>query len=219
MTTVKYMLQCKLTQLEYSAHDSDLSTLNEIPTLQRRRLSSLAKLALHTAKKTLEHAPPIDYIVWSSCYGDEQKTVAILHDIADGQVPSPTQFSTSVHNAVAGLYSILFKDHTPSVSLSSGMSHAWQDAILEAYSYLKSHQKQHALVVCYDEPLPEIYIKSHDLTAPFALAAIVSLDAQNLNIHMVDHQHPSVFQAADFYQFWTNDTAQWHSNGWVWQKC
>jgi hypothetical protein len=44
--------------------------------------------------------------------------MGILQDVLTHQTPSPTQFSTSVHNAIADLYSILCQDETISTSLS-----------------------------------------------------------------------------------------------------
>lgn len=100
------MMQLHVSRLNMSLVDQELSAIERIPAMQRRRLSRLAKLALNSAMQTLatQHA---DYIVWVSQYGDEAKTLNILADVLSEQTPSPTQFSTSVHNAISGLYSIL----------------------------------------------------------------------------------------------------------------
>ncbi len=99
-------MQLHVSRLNMSLVDQELSAIEYIPAMQRRRLSRLAKLALNSAMQTLD-THNVDYIVWVSQYGDEAKTLNILEDVLSEQTPSPTQFSTSVHNAISGLYSIL----------------------------------------------------------------------------------------------------------------
>ena len=191
----------------------ELVALNEIPAMQRRRLSALAKLALNSAMQVLKQQS-VDYIVWVSQHGDEHKTYQILADVLQQQTPSPTQFSTSVHNAIAGLYSILMQDATPSTSLSA----SWTEALFEAYAYLQLHApKGRALVVYYDNPLPAIYVEHQDFTA-FSLAAVLSLHQPNLmlDLQQMTQQKHKYLEAQDFQNFW-QDSAQ--SNCYVWQKC
>ena len=99
------MIQINISQLYISRADETVPALEKIPAMQRRRLSGIAKLAINSAIGSL-NAETVDYIVWASQYGDEHKTLKILADVLQDQTPSPTQFSTSVHNAIAGLYSI-----------------------------------------------------------------------------------------------------------------
>ena len=95
------MMQLHVSRLNMSLVDQELSAIEYIPAMQRRRLSRLAKLALNSAMQTLD-THNVDYIVWVSQYGDEAKTLNILEDVLSEQTPSPTQFSTSVHNAISG---------------------------------------------------------------------------------------------------------------------
>ncbi len=107
------MVTLHLAHLTLTHAQPSYAALECIPAMQRRRLSPLAKLALNTAISSLD-GRSADYIVWVSKYGDEAKTLNILQDVLNDQTPSPTQFSTSVHNAISGLYSILCQDDTPS---------------------------------------------------------------------------------------------------------
>ena len=180
--------------------------------MQRRRLSRLAKLALNSAMQTLD-THNVDYIVWVSQYGDEAKTLNILEDVLSEQTPSPTQFSTSVHNAISGLYSILCRDATPATSLAG----AWNDGLIEAYAWLKTRpEARQVLLVYYDEALPDIYIE-HQPFAAFAMAAMISLAPANL---MLTPKHtdstPAYQQALAFNTFWTNPE-QTESEAWT--KC
>ena len=206
------MMQLHVSRLNMSLVDQELSAIERIPAMQRRRLSRLAKLALNSAMQTLatQHA---DYIVWVSQYGDEAKTLNILADVLSEQTPSPTQFSTSVHNAISGLYSILCQDATPATSLAG----SWNDGLIEAYAWLKTRpEARQVLLVYYDEALPDIYIE-HQPFAAFAMAAMISLAPANL---MLTPKHtdatPAYQQALAFNTFWTN-AEQTESEAWT--KC
>lgn len=206
------MMQLHVSRLNMSLVDQELSAIERIPAMQRRRLSRLAKLALNSAMQTLatQHA---DYIVWVSQYGDEAKTLNILEDVLSEQTPSPTQFSTSVHNAISGLYSILCQDATPATSLAG----SWNDGLIEAYAWLKTRpEARQVLLVYYDEALPDIYAE-HQPFAAFAMAAMISLAPANL---MLTPKHtdatPAYQQALAFNTFWTNPE-QTESEAWT--KC
>ena len=206
------MMQLHVSRLNMSLVDQELSAIERIPAMQRRRLSRLAKLALNSAMQTLatQHA---DYIVWVSQYGDEAKTLNILADVLSEQTPSPTQFSTSVHNAISGLYSILCQDATPATSLAG----SWNDGLIEAYAWLKTRpEARQVLLVYYDEALPDIYAE-HQPFAAFAMAAMISLAPANL---MLTPKHtdatPAYQQALAFNTFW-NNPEQTESE--VWTKC
>ena len=206
------MMQLHVSHLNMSLVDQELSAIEHIPAMQRRRLSRLAKLALNSAMQTLD-THNVDYIVWVSQYGDEAKTLNILEDVLSEQTPSPTQFSTSVHNAISGLYSILCRDATPATSLAG----AWNDGLIEAYAWLKTRpEARQVLLVYYDEALPDIYIE-HQPFAAFAMAAMISLAPANL-ILTPKHTNatPAYQQALAFNTFWTNPE-QTESEAWT--KC
>ena len=206
------MMQLHVSHLNMSLVDQELSAIEHIPAMQRRRLSRLAKLALNSAMQTLD-THDVDYIVWVSQYGDEAKTLNILADVLSEQTPSPTQFSTSVHNAISGLYSILCQDATPATSLAG----SWNDGLIEAYAWLKTRpEARQVLLVYYDEALPDIYAE-HQPFAAFAMAAMISLAPANL---MLTPKHtdatPAYQQALAFNTFWTNPE-QTESEAWT--KC
>lgn len=206
------MMQLHVSRLNMSLVDQELSAIEHIPAMQRRRLSRLAKLALNSAMQTLA-TRKVDYIVWVSQYGDEAKTLNILEDVLSEQTPSPTQFSTSVHNAISGLYSILCQDATPATSLAG----SWNDGLIEAYAWLKTRpEARQVLLVYYDEALPDIYIE-HQPFAAFAMAAMISLAPANL---MLTPKHtdatPAYQQALAFNAFWANPE-QTESEAWT--KC
>ncbi|MBJ9985581.1 beta-ketoacyl synthase chain length factor [Acinetobacter sp. S40] len=203
------MIRLHLSALRLCCTQDECTALESLPAMQRRRLSPLAKMAINIAMQTLEQNP-VEYIVWVSRYGDETKTLAILQDVLTSQTPSPTQFSTSVHNAIAGLYSILCKDDTISTSLSCG----WSEALIEAYAILKSQpQIKTVLLVYYDAPLPDIYQDQH-VFEPFAMSTLIRLEHANVELSAVEQTQQ--IDALNFYAFW-QDKHQTKLLGW--QKC
>ncbi|WP_332605784.1 beta-ketoacyl synthase chain length factor [Acinetobacter sp. ESBL14] len=204
------MLKLHLTQPQFIDAQQNYAALDTIPAMQRRRLSALAKMALSSALTSL-NGQRVDYIVWASRYGDEQKTLDILQDVLQQQTPSPTQFSTSVHNAIAGLYSILCQDATPSTSLSC----EWTEALIEAYAVLKSTATvQRVLVVAYDQALPNVYADAVEFPT-FALASIVSLEQPNLEVLQLNGSES--LESLAFYQFW--QAAEVGQSVLRWKKC
>ena len=212
------MLQINVSQLCISRADETVAALEQIPAMQRRRLSGIAKLALSSAIQSL-NAERADYIVWASQYGDEHKNLNILADVLQDQTPSPTQFSTSVHNAIAGLYSILCQDATPSTSLAA----SWSEALIEAYAWLKTTTQPNprVLVVYYDEALPALYQEAEPFTA-FAMSAIVGLDVPNLQLDMQAlgnhcHKYKDAHNFHDFWQQSAQNQVPLHIQ--AWQTC
>lgn len=205
------MIHINVSELYLSSEETLFPELQQIPAMQRRRLSTIAKLALNSALSALKETS-VDYIVWVSQYGDEHKTFKILADVLQDQTPSPTQFSTSVHNAVSGLYSILCQDATPATSLAG----TWNDALIEAYSWLKTTTIQDAkvLIVFYEESMPNIYMESHPFDA-FAISGVISLKNENLACSMgtqntVKNYYEDVLA---FYHFWES-TSDVQLKGW-----
>ena len=133
-----------------------------IPAAQRRRMSPLAKLAVEIALETAGDAAP-DFLVFCSQHGDLTRLREMLGDIARGTELSPTSFSQSVHNASAGLFTIIAQSRAPAISLAAGAS-TFAQGWIEAEGFLLQHPGARVLLVCYDEPLPAEY-------APFSRAA------------------------------------------------
>lgn len=212
------MIKLNIAQLSKCCATDSLTQLEQIPAMQRRRLSHIAKLALNNALQC-NADKEVDYIVWVSQYGDEHKTLKILQDILQDQSCSPTLFATSVHNAISGLYSILCEDATSATSLAA----SWTEGLVEAYSYLSTHPTaKQVMLVYYDEALPPIYSEYQPFEG-FSLAALVSLSADHADMTgvMID---PAALQqssrhyneALQFYDFW-QDIANRQQG--AWQKC
>jgi hypothetical protein len=126
-----------------------------IPVLHRRRMSTLSKMAVQTALEVTEGQSP-DFLVFCSQHGELKRTRDLLAAIVARGELSPTSFSQSVHNASAGLYTIIAASRAPATSLAAGpgtFAYGW----IEAQAFLASQPAKRALVVSYDEPLPHEY--------------------------------------------------------------
>lgn len=128
---------------------------HSIPSAQRRRMSTLTKMAVQTALEATQTSRP-DFLVFCSQHGELARTRDLLAAIVSRGELSPTSFSQSVHNASAGLFTIITASQAPATSLAAGagtFAYGW----IEAAAYLAGNPGKRALLVSYDEPLPSEY--------------------------------------------------------------
>lgn len=126
-----------------------------VDSLMRRRLSRLARMALHVAHVCTE-VRPAERSVFASRHGELQRTVGMLHDLARSAGLSPTDFSLSVHNAIAGVHSIVRRDHSPSVAVAAG-EESFAYGLIEAAGQWQLDTERAVLFVYADEPAPAEY--------------------------------------------------------------
>lgn len=126
-----------------------------IPSVHRRRMSTLTKMAVQTALEATQTARP-DFLVFCSQHGELARTRELLAAIVSRVELSPTSFSQSVHNASAGLFTIITASHAPATSLAAGagtFAYGW----IEAETFAAVHPGKQVLLVCYDEALSSEY--------------------------------------------------------------
>jgi 3-oxoacyl-(acyl-carrier-protein) synthase len=138
-----------------------------IPSIHRRRMSSLTRLAVQIAMEAAGDCRP-DFLIFCSQHGDLTRLREMLDDIAAGIELSPTTFSQSVHNASAGLYTIISRSTAPVSALSAGCG-TFVAGWLEAEGFLVAHPEARVLLVTYDESLPTEYA-GYSSQAPCAYA-------------------------------------------------
>jgi hypothetical protein len=143
-----------------------------LPPMQRRRLSPLARMAVACAWPLADARAPMP-VVYASHHGETTRGFDLLQALARDEPLSPTSFSLSVHNATAGMWSILRKETVESVALSvagDGLESAMAEACL-----LMAAGHPHALVVLAEEtPPPEYQQWIDDIPFPYAVALRVS---------------------------------------------
>lgn len=97
-----------------SADDLDLSF---VPSIVRRRMSLLDKLALSTINAV--YTDDIEYIVFSSQFGQVDRLLKIISQHNECNEVSPNTFSGSVHNYSASFFLLNQKISIPYTSLCS----------------------------------------------------------------------------------------------------
>ncbi len=125
-----------------------------LPPMQRRRLSRMARMALETAWPLCGDDEQLP-VVFASRHGETQRTYALLGDVADGQPLSPTSFGLSVHNAIAGQWSIL-RGQRGEASAIAGEADTFEHAMLEAATLLDGGAPA-VLVMLAEERPPAAY--------------------------------------------------------------
>lgn len=136
--------------LAFNAGNADVDF---IPMLQRRRMSPLARAACAVAwrcREKIGNTPT----VFCSNHGESHDYFAIIEGISRGESVSPSRFSGSVHNAIAGLYSIQTASTLPYVALAGGTEGMFA-GFLETSGILLDSPK--VLAVWYEQPLPQLY--------------------------------------------------------------
>ncbi len=128
--------------------------LSSIPKMLRRRLTALAKIVFCAAAPCIDqnnHIPA----VFSSTHGELAKSFAMMEMIEAGEEISPTTFSLSVHNSIAGLFSMVYKNKLQTTVLAPG-EEGIAAAFIDALGLLQEGAEQ-ALIIFYDEPLVSFY--------------------------------------------------------------
>lgn len=148
--------------------------LPQIPAMQRRRFTMLGKGAMRAVLNALDGQSGLP-AVFASRHGDTHQTLSLLETLARHEPLSPAAFSLSVHNAIAGLYSIACKD-TSALSSIAACQGLLVNTLFEALPLLAEHER--VLCVLYDAPLPELY--RHSVAGddfPWAVACVLSRDS------------------------------------------
>ena len=150
-----------------------VSTIEKAPVkflspIMRRRLSPLGRAVIESVYPLYDpQSDELTPMVFASRWGDIGLTVKLLQTLGQHEELSPTAFSTSVHNAIAGLFSILFHHHGNSIALSGGCA-CTSAALIEATSLLTQYRT--VIVTVYDDQTPEPFDRFHPQNFPFAFS-------------------------------------------------
>ncbi len=129
--------------------------LSSIPKMLKRRLSPLARIVFSAVEQCLESQHYQMPVVFSSTHGELARSFKMMKKIEAGEEISPTSFSLSVHNAIAGLFSMAYKNKLQSTVVAPG-EEGIAAAFIEALGLLQEGEKE-VLIVLYDEPLVDFY--------------------------------------------------------------
>lgn len=131
--------------------------LVNVPPMLKRRLTPLAKTVFCAVSQCLDDDIPAP-AVFSSAHGELAKSLAMMEMLEAGEEISPTAFSLSVHNAIAGLFSMAWKNKLQCTVLAPG-EEGMAPAFIEGLGLLREGAEQ-VLLVFYDESLPAFYPSS-----------------------------------------------------------
>ncbi len=188
-------------------NDDDLPALKQVPAMQRRRLSRFAKLTMQCVLDIVADEKDDLSCVFSSRHGDLHKTSKLIEDVAEKSDLSPTHFGLSVHNAVAGLYSVFSKNKQPMTAISAGED-SFLMAIVDGYAKLESQKSDKVLIVYTDEIVPDKYsqyVSADEQTISIALILQRNENENSLTIDCKPQKNAEVtmiFQPLKFLSFW-----------------
>ena len=157
--------------------------ISSVPAMQRRRMSSLSKMAFATATATTAGLPVKPCCIFASRHGELVRTVKIIESIVRLEDVSPTDFSLSVFNTAQGLYSIFTENKAPSTMVVGGED-TFGSALIEAMTYLRRFPELPVLLVYFDEPLPEPLSAMEDPPgSAFSIALLLSAAHPNVEVN------------------------------------
>jgi len=146
-----------------------------LPMMLRRRATPLGQKILMAALALGETAQTSRYIL-ASRHGEFSRQLGILDALASAELPSPADFTMSVHHALAGLLSIHTGNTQAHTAIAAGAD-TFGMALLEAVACLQEAPGASVLLIYGDELLPPPYDDygeadtNEPLVAAFALAS------------------------------------------------
>jgi hypothetical protein len=178
-------------------------------------------MMLHVAHACAADVPDLR-LVFASQHGELNYTVSLLKALASSEPLSPTTFSLSVHNAAAGMFSMLRADPAASTALAAG-GETLGHALMESYCQLDADPERPVLMVYADAPLPAEYRGFAERPqAARALAVLLSRGASRIasvQAKAADAPASAEAQAESFLQHLTEDRpGSWtgEQRNWSW---
>ena len=187
-----------------------------LPPAIRRRSTGLTKMMVRAGFDCCGATLRSDVrTVFASRHGAIDIAVKILANIVTDEPVSPTQFSHSVHNTQAGLYSIAAANRQASSSLAAEAD-TFASAFLEALLHLERAPQTPVLVIVGDEPLPEKLLPLVDEpAAAYAAALLLSADDTGIEFRLNSSDTaPEALtplawpQAIEFIRWWASQSRE-----------
>jgi len=166
-------------------------------------------------------------LVFVSRHGETSRNFHLLQTLAADEPLSPTTFCLSVHNAIAGQWSMVFGEKAESVSLA-GQDDGFEHAFVEAALLLANGHSQVLLVVAEERPPAHYQPWIEDVPFSYVLAFLLKAGS-DLNLSL---QAEIRCRAAgkpwpnplDFLRHWLTGTTSWQQTGgsgarsWRWTR-
>ncbi len=160
----------------YSPTPTELPAPSILPVAERRRTGRVVRLALAVAVEAVRGAeldPAQLPSVFASSGGDGANCHEICSALAESaREMSPTRFTNSVHNLVAGYWSIAVGAMRPSQTLCA-YDASFAAGLLEALVGVAT-EREPTLLVAYDAPYPHPLHAARPLAAEFGVALVLA---------------------------------------------
>ncbi|MDR0454691.1 MAG: beta-ketoacyl synthase chain length factor [Deferribacteraceae bacterium] len=149
---------------------ADAPPVDFMPPMLRRRLSQNIKIAVYAAYNASAGYKDLR-TVFASRYGEWQQTFKHLLNYYNENSVSPAGFSLSVHNAAAGLFSLITGNKSPYTSISA-TDYTFSAGLLETFMQLETNNT--VLYVYSDESAPDFYKDRIKSFLPCSVALLLS---------------------------------------------
>ena len=160
----------------YRPAATEVPTPSILPVAERRRTGRVVRLALAVALDAVRGAevdPARLPSVFASSGGDGANCDAICSALAEpSREMSPTRFTNSVHNLVAGYWSIAVGSMRPSQTLCA-YDASFAAGLLEALVGV-AIEREPVLLVAYDAPYPQPLHAARPIAAEFGAALVLA---------------------------------------------
>ena len=200
--------------------------LSAVPPLLRRRTDLLGKMALESACQCLSQPENVP-VVFASRHGEVARSAKMLSGLAQHEPMSPTAFSLSVHNAVAGLFSIAFSSTANNIAIAS-KEDIVENALFEACSLLADGEKK-VLLVVYNNALPTQLSQFEDQPElPYSWAWLIEKPGKNaISLARTESEETNATgyalpQELEIFRFFLSDAKrhviQGRRQAWLWSR-
>jgi len=141
--------------------DAPKPDVSFLPMMERRRLTALERVALHVAWNVFragegEYPPASEVpVVFASRWGEIGMTFRLMRQMHDEGEMSPAGFSSSVHNAAPGAWSLFTKNRAPYTAIAA-RDRSYEMGLVESRAQLAAGAP-YVLYVYAEEATPEYY--------------------------------------------------------------
>jgi len=199
-----------------------------VPMMLRRRATRLGQRMIAGALACNEAVRAGRYVL-ASRHGEFSRTLRILESLAARELPSPAEFSMSVHNALAGLLSIHFRNMRGHTALAAGLD-TFGFGLMEAVTSLAEEPREPVLLIFGDEPLSGEFVTfgTDDADLPLVIALALRTPGAGDDGILFDAEPrsssapPSTAAALDFLRFLLSGEQAAVSEGvrmkWTWRR-
>jgi hypothetical protein len=165
--------------------------VSHLPAMFRRRLSMQSRMVMAAIRPCAEHCSlKTVRTLFASRWGESEVTAKLLAQMAEGEQLSPMDFSLSVHNTAAGLFSIHHENHQANTAIAGGRD-TFCYGMVEAASLLHQDPDNPVLLIVSDERLPAIYGEFIDEKQyAYALAMLLTSNEDGIVLRATCEQTP-----------------------------